>query len=178
MDQRTDRELTALIVRDGDEDAFRALYRRHSPMVYRFILRLVGGDVAEAEDVMQETWFRAARFLNRFRWDSALGTWIKGIAVNCLRESARKRGRSLEETGSAWDAPVAPPDTGTRVDLERAIALLPSGFRTVLVLHDVEGLTHEEIGRQLGISDGTSKSQLHEARKAMRRLLRVGLETA
>ncbi len=177
-EQRSDRELAELVVTHGDERAFRVLYRRHSPAVYQFVLRLVGGDAAEAEDVMQETWLRAARALDKFRWESALSSWISGIALNRVRELARKKKRSLVEVGGEWEMPVAPPDPGTRIDLERAIELLPPGFRTVLVLHDVEGFTHQEIGDRLGINDGTSKSQLHGARKAMRRLLNVGLETA
>jgi RNA polymerase sigma-70 factor (ECF subfamily) len=177
-DQRSDRELAELVVAHGDEGAFRVLYRRHSPAVYQFVLRLVGGDVAEAEDITQETWLRAARALEKFRWESALSSWISGIALNRVRELARKKKRSLVEVGGEWEMPVAPPDAGTRIDLERALELLPPGFRTVLVLHDVEGFTHQEIGNQLGINDGTSKSQLHGARKAMRRLLNVGLETA
>jgi RNA polymerase sigma-70 factor (ECF subfamily) len=177
-DQRSDRELAQLVVGEGDEGAFRALYRRHNPTVYRFVLRMVGGDTAEAEDVMQETWLRAARALERFRWQSALSSWISGIALNRVRELARKKKRSLVEVDGEWEMPVAPQDSGKRIDLERALELLPPGFRTVLVLHDVEGFTHQEIGGQLGITDGTSKSQLHGARKAMRRLLNMGLETA
>ena len=177
-DQRSDRELARLVVDEGDEGAFRVLYRRHNPTVYRFVLRMVGGEVAEAEDVMQETWLRTARALHRFRWESALSSWISGIALNRVREQARKKKRSLVEVGGEWEVPVAPQDSGKRIDLERALELLPPGFRTVLVLHDVEGFTHQEIGDKLGITDGTSKSQLHGARKAMRRLLNMGLETA
>jgi len=177
-DQRSDRELAQLVVGEGDEGAFRALYQRHNPRVYRFVLRMVGGDTAEAEDIMQETWLRAARALERFRWQSALSSWLSGIALNRVRELARKKKRSLVEVDGKWEMPVAPQDSGKRIDLERALELLPPGFRTVLVLHDVEGFTHREIGSQLGITDGTSKSQLHGARKAMRRLLNMGLETA
>ena len=91
---------------------------------------------------------------------------------------ARKQKRSLVEVEGEWEMPVAPEDAGKRIDLERALEILPPGFRTVLVLHDVEGFTHQEIGQRLGITDGTSKSQLHGARKAMRRLMNVGMETA
>ncbi len=177
-DQRSDRELARLVVDEGDEAAFRTLYRRHNPRVNGFVLRMVGGDVAEAEDILQETWIRVARALDRFRWESALSSWISGIALNRVRELARKKKRSLVEVDGEWEVPVPPSATGRRIDLERALELLPPGFRTVLVLHDVEGFTHQEIGKQLGITDGTSKSQLHGARKAMRRLLNVGLETA
>ncbi len=173
-----DRELAERVVRLGDEAAFRILYRRHTPAVYRFVLRLVGGNEQEAEDVVQETWMRAARGLEGFRWQSALRSWLSGIALNRVREMARKKKRSLVEVDAEWEFPDAGSDPGARIDLERALELLPPGFRTVLVLHDVEGYTHQEIGAQLGITDGTSKSQLHGARKAMRRLLNLGLETA
>lgn len=172
----SDRELAELVVNQGDEAAFRALYRRHSPAVHQFVLRLLGGDTHEAEDVMQETWLRAARALERFRWESALRTWISGIALNRVREMARKKGRQMAEVPDGWEAGAPPQDVTGRIDLERAMHLLPQGFRTVLVLHDVEGFTHEEIGEQLGIASGTSKSQLHRARRAMRRLLEPAIE--
>ena len=174
----SDRELADLVVQQGDEDAFRVLYRRHTPAVYRFVLRLLGGNVQEAEDVIQETWMRAARGLEGFRWKSALKSWLTGIALNRVREMARKRKTSLVEVSGQWETPAPVSDPGQRIDLDRALELLPPGFRTVLVLHDVEGFTHQEIGSRLGITDGTSKSQLHGARKAMRRLLNAGLETA
>jgi RNA polymerase sigma-70 factor (ECF subfamily) len=173
----SDRELADLVVQQGDELAFRALYKRHTPAVYQFVLRLVGGNVSEAEDIVQETWMRATRGLPGFRWRSALRSWITGIALNRVRELARKKKRSLTEVEETWDPPAPKSDPGVVIDLARALELLPPGFRTVLVLHDVEGYTHKEIGHRLGITDGTSKSQLHGARKAMRRLLNAGLET-
>jgi RNA polymerase sigma-70 factor (ECF subfamily) len=174
----SDRILADRVLQTGDETAFRALYRRHTPAVYRFVLRLTGGNDLEAEDVLQETWLRAARGLGEFRWESAFRSWLTGIALNRVREMARKKKRSLVEVEGEWEVPERLVDPGHSIDLERALALLPPGFRTVLVLHDVEGFTHREIGERLGITDGTSKSQLHGARKAMRRLLNVGLETA
>ena len=177
-EQLSDRELADLVIHQGDEDAFRILYRRHTPAVYQFVLRLVGGNVQEAEDVIQETWMRAARGLEGFRWQSALKSWLTGIALNRVRETARKKKRSLVEVDGDWEMPATVADPGQRVDLDRALELLPQGFRTVLVLHDVEGYTHQEIGSRLGITDGTSKSQLHGARRAMRRLLNAGFELA
>lgn len=177
-DQRSDRELARLVSEEGDEQAFRTLYRRHNPRVYRFVLRLVGNEAQEAEDTLQETWLRAARALGDFRWESAFSSWVCGIALNRVRELARKKKRSFVEVEGGWELPVKAVDSGARIDLERALELLPPGFRTVLVLHDVEGYTHQEIGDRLGITDGTSKSQLHGARKAMRRLLSPGPETA
>ena len=177
-DELSDRELADRVVSSGDETAFQALYLRHSRRVYGFLLRLTGGDAVEAEDLMQETWLKAARGLARFEWKSAFLSWLMGIALNQFRELARRNGRRITTVEGEWDVPREAAEPGCRIDLERALALLPPGFRTVLVLHDVEGFTHLEIGERLGISDGTSKSQLHEARRAMRRLLGVGLETA
>ena len=177
-DQLADRELADRVVSCGDEAAFRALYRRHTPTVYRFVLRLTGGDVAEAEDLTQETWLRAAGGLAHFQWKSAFRTWLVGIALNQFRELARRQGRRITEVEAEWEPQGGVSEPGRRIDLERAMELLPPGFRTVLVLHDVEGFTHREIGERLGISDGTCKSQLHEARRAMRRLLNARLETA
>lgn len=174
----SDRELAGLVIQQRDELAFRALYQRHTPAVYQFVLRLVGGNVQEAEDIVQETWMRAARGLPRFQWKSALRSWVTGIALNRVRELARKKKRSLTEVEEPWEASAPRSDPGVGIDLARALELLPPGFRTVLVLHDVEGFTHREIGERLGISDGTSKSQLHGARRAMRRLLDGGFETA
>jgi len=177
-EQPTDREPADRVVSEGDEAAFRALYRRHSPAVYRFLLRLAGGNAVEAEDLLQETWLRAARGLGGFAWKSAFRSWVTGIALNQFRELARRNGRRITEVEGGWEVAVPAGDSERRIDLERALELLPPGFRTVLVLHDVEGLTHEEIGERLGIGDGTSKSQLHRARKALRRLLSVDLEMA
>ncbi len=184
-EQQADRELAERVTLLGDEAAFRTLYRRHTPVVYQIVLRLVAGDVTVAEDVMQETWMRTARGLASFRWDSAFRSWVTGIALNRVRELARKTKRSLVQVEGDWEVLAArvgseggPRDPGQRIDLERALELLPPGFRTVLVLHDVEGFTHQEIGERLGVTDGTSKSQLHGARRAMRRLLEAGMETA
>jgi len=177
-DQLDDRALADRVVATGDEAAFRTLYRRHTPAAYRFLMRLTGGNQVEAEDLMQETWLRAARRLATFQWRSTFRTWLTGIALNQFRELARKDGRRIVEVEGEWEASGAVAEPGCRIDLERAIELLPPGFRTVLVLHDVQGFTHREIGERLGISDGTCKSQLHEARKAMRRLLNARPETA
>jgi RNA polymerase sigma-70 factor (ECF subfamily) len=125
----------------------------------------------DAEDAVQETWIRAVREMGHFRWEAALSTWLVAIAGNVARDQLRKVRRRDERELTAGDEPPAPPPTGDGIDLERAIALLPEGYRTVLVLHDVEGLTHEEIGEVLGIAPGTSKSQLFGARRSMRALL-------
>jgi RNA polymerase sigma-70 factor, ECF subfamily len=146
-----------------DEAAFRALYRLHTPRLFRLAWRLVG---AGAEEAVQEAWVRAARGLDRFRGEARFGTWLGAILINVCREL--QRAAPMSGVAPSEDPPVAthPPDD--RVDLERAIAALPPGQRTVLLLHDVEGHTHDEIARLLGVDQGTSKSQLSHARRAVR----------
>lgn len=171
----TDRELADALLDQGEESAFRELYRRHTPRLYQFVLRLMGGVEPDAEDVVQETWLRAADRLGDFRWESAFSTWLIGIGVNRCRDRLRKQARAGEVPADSAPPPATPPRPHEeRVDLERAIALLPVGYREVLLLHDVEGFTHGEIGQRLGIAEGTSKSQLFFARRAMRSMLSPG----
>lgn len=152
----------------GDEHAFRALYRRHTPALYAFACRLMGGESSEVEDIIQDAWLRAVRGLGEFGWRSSLRTWLSSIVLNCCRERWRE---SPEVTGVAADAPAAEGDLHLRMDLEAALAALPPRYRAVLVLHDVEGYTHDEIAERLGIQPGTSKSQLFHARRALRERL-------
>ncbi len=171
----SDRELVAAYLRSRREGAFRALYRRHTPRLYPLALRLLGGEKRDAEEAVQETWIRAAERLGSFAWRSSLGTWLTGITINVCRDRlrhdrARPRPAPVEDAGALERAAPARGDD-RRLDLERALASLPGRYRQVLVLHDVEGYTHREIGGFLGIEAGTSKSQLHHARKAMRERL-------
>ena len=165
-----DRDLAAAVAGSGDEAAFRALYRRHTPALYRLALRLGGGDGPWAEELVQRAWIKAVEGLRSFGWRSSLSTWLGGIAINCARElwrEARTRGEApLEEMPAAL-----PRGADERMDLERALERLPDGYRRVFVLHDVEGYTHEEIGDLLGIETGTSKSQLARARQRLRTAL-------
>jgi RNA polymerase sigma-70 factor (ECF subfamily) len=164
----SDRALAQAVEQRRDETAFRTLYRRHTPRLYQVMLR-VAGSGAEAEDAVQETWLRAIEGLRSFRWEAAFQTWLIGIGLNVVHASLRAR---REQTPLPPD--LAAPTRGSadaRLDLERALRRLPAGQRAVLVLHDVEGWTHEEIGRHLAVSAGTSKSQLFDARRALRALL-------
>ena len=175
MTDVTDRELAERVL-EGDEAAFRTLYRRHTPRLWPTLLRMLGGESARhaAEDAVQETWIRAVRALDRFRWESEFSTWLHGIGLNCAREALRKRKRRNETStdGLLELLPGKPgPEPGRRLDLEAAIGALPDGYRTVLVLHDLEGYTHPEIADRMGIAVGTSRSQLYHARRAVRRLL-------
>lgn len=120
----------------------------------------------DAAEVVQDAWVRAVRGLTTFQWHSALRTWLVSIVVNCCRERWRSRGVMLE--APLDDLPASDVAIDDRLDLERAIARLPPGYRAIVVLHDVHGFTHEEIAAQLGVQAGTSKSQLSRARRALR----------
>jgi len=158
----------ARFLRDRDEESFRTLYRAHTPALFRIAWRLSGRHEEDAEEIVQETWIRAARTFGRFGWRSSLRTWLTSIAINVSREN-RRSGRALRE---GLPEPAAPPEApDLRADLERALADLPEGYREVLVLHAIEGFTHREIACILGIDEGTSKSQLFHARRAMRLLI-------
>jgi len=174
MDEATEaeRELALIdaVMIGKDDRAFRELYRRHTPRLFQFALRLLGGREADAHDVVQQSWVIAVQRLSMFRREASFGSWLLGIGLNVTRRLLRSSGR-WHELDAAAEPATAAESCSDRVDLERAIALLPDGYRVILVLHDVEGHTHEDIAQQLGISAGTSKSQLSRARRAMRRLL-------
>ena len=171
LDLETDEALGAAVLR-GDEAAFRALYRRHTPRLRRLVARLLGGVNADADDAVQEAWMRAVRALGEFRHDASFATWIGAIGIRVCHETFRRRKRWSFLGGEIPHALAARPvQEHERLDLESAIARLPEGYRTVLVLHDVEGFTHGDIARQLGIAEGTSKSTLSRARAAVRRHL-------
>ena len=167
----TDRELVARVAESGDEDAFRELYRRHTPGLFRFVG--AGAGRAAAEDLTQEVWVRAVKGLRKFRGESAFKTWLFGIAVNCCREFARgqESERRVTLTSEGGGPHVGRQSAEGSIDLERALDTLPSGRLQVFLLHDQEGYTHEEIGEILDIEVGTSKSQLFKARAALRDFL-------
>lgn len=164
----------------GDSTAFEEIYRRHNSRVYSLCLRMTQ-NVAEAEDLAQEAFIQLFRKIGSFRGDSAFTTWLHRLTVNQVLMHFRKRSVKLERTTEEGETPVqvvkgtenprAMPVVD-RIALDRAIGQLPRGYRTVFVLHDVEGHEHEEIARMLGCAVGTSKSQLHKARMKLRGLLR------
>jgi RNA polymerase sigma-70 factor (ECF subfamily) len=164
------------LAQEGDGAAMRELYTRYAPRVYAVVRRLAGDD-ALAEDWAQEAWVRAFRALPSFRGESRFSTWLHRIAVNSALHGRRWRDR---RTGSEVPLSIAPEPAGRaeqtvlRLSIQRALDTLPEGMRRIVVLHDVEGYTHEEIGAELGITAGTSKSQLFKARAKLRRLLRPG----
>jgi RNA polymerase sigma-70 factor, ECF subfamily len=147
------------------EEPFRALYRRHTPSIYAMAVRMCAD---EADEIVQEAWVRAVEAIHRFRGDSSFRTWLTSITINCARETIRRR-RRIHEAMSDQAMDRRPTDSaGEGIDIERAIAALPDGYREVLVLYDVHGYSHREIGELLGIAEGTCKSQLSRARRAVR----------
>jgi len=167
-----------LIIRralDGDEGALRALWTRHAPHIDMVVRRLVGGDADLAADIAQEVWIQIFRALPSYRGDSQFGTWAHRIAVNRTLNALRKTRRlaSLETEVQEDSASVEPDNDRTFVaqSIEDAAAKLSPGARAVFMLHDVEGYTHDEIARELGITAGGSKSQLFKARAKLRKLL-------
>jgi RNA polymerase sigma-70 factor (ECF subfamily) len=166
--------------RDGDRAAFEHLVRATSTDCYALALRLVGNE-DDARDVLQETYLRAFRSLRKFRGDSAFGTWLHRITVNCSATLVAKRRRALHveldddlevlETRSERDPETAAGTADDRERLVAALAGLPDQMRMVVVLRDVYDLPHEAIARELGISQTAAKVRLHRARRRLREQL-------
>ena len=163
----------ARLAATGDHAAFERMYRGHVGRIHSLARRMVGAE--EADEATQEVFVRAWEKLDSFRGDAAFGTWLHRLAINHLLGRRASRGRDRErmrqdpialETAGAHDR-----DTELTMDFEAAIARLPRGAREVFVLHDVEGFKHHEIARLLGVTEGTSKAQLHRARMSLRRHL-------
>jgi RNA polymerase sigma-70 factor, ECF subfamily len=168
----------------GDAEAFERIYRLHSRRVFSLCLRMVGNQ-AEAEDLAQEAFLQLFRKIQTFRGESAFSTWLHRLTVNVVLMRLRRKTAaetSLEEMSESHEEGGGPPkEVGIadlklagsvdRVNLERAVAQLPPGYRTVFVLHDVQGYEHNEIAELMDCSIGNSKSQLHKARTRLRELL-------
>lgn len=158
----------------GDEAAATLIYNEHAVLVRGLIARRIR-DAALVEDLCQEAWLRAFRALPGFRGEAAFTTWLHSIVRNVLISWSRRKSRVIYESDLADIAGRAAPDpTELRMDLQRALETLPPRMREVLLLHDVEGWTHQEIGAALEIAEGTSKSQLFKARAKLRETLRDG----
>ena len=178
LSEATDKTL-ARKAAEGNIQAFEELYRRHNRRVYSLCLRMTQ-NVTEAEDLAQEAFIQLFRKIGSFRGDSAFTTWLHRLTVNQVLMHFRKRKVRDEKTTDDGETPeqvVLGTENPTRmpvmdrIALDKAMAQLPPGYRAVFILHDVEGHEHAEIGRMLGCSVGTSKSQLHKARMKLRRLL-------
>jgi len=164
---------------NGNIAAFEMIYERYHRRTYSLCLRMTGSQT-EAEDLTQEVFIQLFRKAGSFRGDSAFSTWLHRLTVNQVLMHFRRRsvknektsddGEMPEQTVSGTENPNKMPVVD-RIALKKAISELPNGYRKVFILHDVEGYEHEEVARLLGISVGTSKSQLHKARLKLRGLL-------
>lgn len=167
-------------IRSGDGAAFDELYHQHAGRLYNLAYRMAG-TANDAEDLLQDVFLLAYRKVSSFRGESSLGTWLYRLAMNhcldVLRSRQSRMGQhtdSLDEEGAAEPAAPLPLPVVGKIDLERAIGRLPHACRAAFLLHDVEGFGHQEVGAILGISEGTSKSQVHKARLRIRSYLRSG----
>ena len=169
----------------GDAQAFQALYDKHKRRVYSLCLRMTS-NTAEAEDLTQEAFLQLYRKIGTFRGESAFSTWLHRLSVNVVLMHLRKKSLpvvSLEETTQGGEEDTPKKDFGAedlalagsidRLQLQKAVDDLPPGYRTIFVLHDVEGYEHNEIATIVGCSIGNSKSQLHKARMKLRDLLKM-----
>lgn len=171
--------------KQGYEPAFEYLYHRHKRRVYSLCLRMTG-NTGDADDLAQEAFLQLFRKIDTFRGESAFSTWLHRLSVNVVLMHLRRKGLpevSLEETTEPSQEDGPKRDIGRvdmtlvgsvdRVNLERAIQMLPPGYRTIFVLHDMEGYEHNEIAEMMKCSIGNSKSQLHKARMKLRELLKL-----
>jgi len=170
--------------KQGNADAFEALYDLHKRRVYSLCLRMTA-NAAEAEDLTQEAFLQLFRKIGTFRGESAFSTWLHRMAVNVVLMRLRKKNLPVvplddpletEEESSKKELGAADPKLAGSVDrmqIQRAVEALPPGYRTIFVLHDVEGYEHNEIANIVGCSIGNSKSQLHKARMKLRDLLKT-----
>jgi RNA polymerase sigma-70 factor (ECF subfamily) len=169
----------ARLAASGDHSAFERLYHAHSSRVYALCLRM-SGTRAKASELTQDVFVHVWERLSSWRGESALSSWIYRLTVNLVLSNVRGEQRRqthevTDETNSEDDDEVRrepkaesrSPSVHDAIDLERAIAGLPKGARTVFVLHDVEGYQHNEIAQMTGTAEGTCRAQLHRARKLL-----------
>ena len=160
----------AALAASGDASAFERLYRAHVARIHTLARRMTSAE--DADELTQDVFVRAWEKLSTFRGDSAFGTWLYRLAVNAILGRRATMGRNRKRLGSGDEMlehmPSRAETPELTVDFESAIGRLPEGARQVFVLHDVEGYKHKEIAELLGITDGTSKAQLHRARLTLR----------
>jgi RNA polymerase sigma-70 factor, ECF subfamily len=176
------------LAQQGDERGFERIYRLHSQRIYALCLRMMRGNAAEAEDLTQESFMQLFRKIRTFRGEAAFSTWLHRLAFNIVLMRLRRHSYqavSLDETPEPGaDNKQTRREIGSRdlhlsgsvdrLDLERVLEQLPSGYKEIFILHDVEGYEHHEIASIRGCSLGNSKSQLHKARTRLRQLLQPG----
>ena len=179
---------TVRLAQRGDAAAFESLYRAHSRRVYALCLRMARNPV-EAEDLTQEAFLQMYRKIQTFRGESSFSTWLHRVTVNVvlmklrrkrynevsIEESTERDEESFTPRGEFGQTDVRLSGSIDRINLQRAIEQLPRGFKSIFILHDIQGYKHNEIGEILGCSAGNSKSQLHKARMRLRALLKRGV---
>ena len=163
----------------SEMEAFEEIYHLHHKRVYSICFRMVR-NASDAEDLTQQVFIQLFRKLHTFRGDSSFTTWLHRMTVNQVLMHFRRRMVKTEKTTEDGSTPIRIV-SGTenpsrmavidRIALNQAIGQLPTGYRMVFILHDLEGFDHDEIGKMLGCAVGTSKSQLHKARQRLRQLL-------
>jgi RNA polymerase sigma-70 factor, ECF subfamily len=159
---------------NGDERAFCLLYDRHTPRLKMTVRRLLGGVDTDVDDVVQDVWLAGCRGMHQFRGDAKFSSWLTTIGARMAYATLSRRGlRESDLTDDVADSRGSSP--ASTIDLERALAALSDSRRIVVVLHDVEGFTHEEIAAELGMAVGTSKATLSRARRALRIALTSGV---
>lgn len=159
----------------GNVEAFERLYRAHAPAVHALCRRMVG-DERESRDLVQDVFVRAWQRLPSFRGQSSLATWLHRLAVNVVLERLRSAKRDAlrfidDPSDEGLPSPATEAGLDMSMDLDRALAVLPAGARSVFVLHDLHGYSHDEIAQMAGIAPGTARAQLWRARRALMRLL-------
>jgi RNA polymerase sigma-70 factor, ECF subfamily len=174
-DRRSEEKRLVRLAQAGDLSAFERLYRENERKVYALCMRMAA-DAALAEELTQDVFVRAWQKLGSFRGDSAFSSWLYPLTVNVALSERRSRRRRTSRVFATddlqpFEKPEKPPEREAGFDLEKAMATLPPGARAVFVLHDVEGYKHEEIAKMLGMATGTSKAQLHRARRLLREVL-------
>jgi RNA polymerase sigma-70 factor, ECF subfamily len=175
-DFNSDSNLIQAFLKDRSEPNFIPLYQRFALDLFRMAMHLTKYSRQSAEDIVQETWIVAIQKMDGFNHQSSLKTWLIGILINKWREKNRieirnENNTTLEVNTSEQQLQYTMDSQIQILDLKASINQLPEGYRQILILHDVEGYKHHEIAQTLGISEGTSKSQLFQARKAMRKRL-------
>ena len=167
----SDQELVRDFLDTQSEVAFRRLYREKTPHLYQMALRLTAFNEFEADELVQKMWITAIRKLESFSWKSTLKTWLTGILINLNRDELKKEASKKKVAESLTARPRVSTASVSGYDLEKALSSIPLGYRKVIILHDIEGYQHKEIAALLHINEGTSKSQLFQARKALRQQL-------
>ena len=163
-----------LRAQQGDVDAFEQIYRASAPAVYAVCRRMVDND-DDARELLQDAFVRAWERLTQFRGQSSIDTWLHRVAVNVVLEHLRRAKRDSARLVSTDDddgfGSTPPVSLDSQMDLATALDTLPPGARSVFVLHDIEGYSHEEIGQMLGLAPGTARAQLWRARRALSKVL-------